>query len=235
MAFRFKQFEVEDNCSSMRVGTDAVLLGSWTDPGKAGSILEIGTGCGVIALMLAQRSGARIDAIDIDESSVQQAEANFRKSPWSAGLNAIPASLQDFTRSSGKKFDLILTNPPFFAGDLRSPDPLRNLARHDAGLTHGELLDCVRLLLKGDGWFNVILPAGEFRKFTNAAGESGLFLHRQMNIRPKHGKPVNRVLAGYGFRAPEKPEREDLVIRKEDGTYTEHYVSFTEAYYFSLR
>src|ERR1035437_4301927 len=134
MAFRFKQFIIEDDLSTMKTGTDAILLGAWAEPGKADSILEIGTGCGVISLMLAQKSEAHITAIDIDPDSIVQAESNSMTSPWRDRIKAMNISLQDLTSISEKKYDLILTNPPFFIDFLKSPDERKNKAKHSSDL-----------------------------------------------------------------------------------------------------
>ncbi|MCX6243115.1 MAG: methyltransferase [Bacteroidetes bacterium] len=235
MAFRFKQFTVEDDRSTMRTGTDAVLLGAWAKPEKADSILDIGTGCGVISLMLAQRSHAQITAIDPDEGSVRQAESNFTNSPWAENLVAIHSSLQDYTASCRNKSDLIITNPPFFTDSLKSPDPVKNMARHDIHLSRRELLDCVLRLLGDNGQFLLILPGKESKIFSVMAEESGLFPQRTLEIRPKQGKQVNRILTAYGFEASPLIAPEELVIRDQDGRFTKDYIDFTGDYYFSLR
>ena len=235
MAFRFKQFTVEDERSTMRIGTDAILLGAWAEPGPAQSILEIGTGCGVISLMLAQKCNARIDAIDVDEDSVKQAGANFRQSSWSDRLHAHLCSLQDLLASPREKYDIIITNPPFFIDSLPSPDIRKTLARHTARLGQKDLISGVIHLLKDDGSFFLILPEGENSKFSLLAGESGLFLQEQLNVKPKAGKPVNRVLSRFGFTPCSMPSRKELIIRNEDNTFTNEYIGFTLAYYFSLR
>jgi tRNA1Val (adenine37-N6)-methyltransferase len=234
MAFRFKQFSVEDDRSTMRVGTDAVLLGCWAEPGPARSILEIGTGCGVIALMMAQRTQCRIDAIDIDAESIEQARGNFLDSPWKDNLNAVCVSLQDIVASSGRKYDLIVANPPFFTGSLKPPDARRTTARHTTRLSPEELLAGVRHLLSNDGSFCVILPATEGMKFIATAEQEGLLHQRLMKVSPKVGKPVNRLLCMFTRHHCGKPVSEDLMIRQEDGNFTNEYIAFTHEYYFSL-
>jgi tRNA1Val (adenine37-N6)-methyltransferase len=235
MAFRFKQFIVEDDRSTMRIGTDAILLGAWADPGSAQAILEIGTGCGVISLMLAQKSDARIDAIDIDEESIKQAGSNFLQSPWSEKLHPLSVSLQDLINTSEQKYDLVITNPPFFIDSLPSPDARKNRARHTTDLSRQELLAGIKHFLNDDGIFLVILPAEESRKFSALAETAGLFIQKQMKVRPKAGKPVNRVLSGFGFQPFVAPLLEELAIRNEDNIFTTEYIAFTLAYYFSLR
>ena len=235
MVFRFKQFIAEDDRSTMRIGTDAVLLGAWAEPGTAQSILEIGTGCGVISLMLAQKSDASIDAIDIDEESVKQAGSNFLQSPWSEKLHPLPVSLQDLVSTSQQKYDLVITNPPFFTGSLPSPEPRKNRARHTMSLSRKELLSGIVHFLKDEGFFLVILPAEESQKFSLLAETAGLFTRKQMRVRPMTGKPVNRVLTMFGFKPCSIPLLEDLIIRNPDQTFTKEYITFTDAYYFSLR
>ena len=235
MTFRFKQFTVEDDRSTMRIGTDAILLGAWADPGPAKSILEIGTGCGVISLMLAQKSDARIDAIDIDEESVKQAESNFLQSPWNKNLHPRVVSLQDIISTSVQKYDMVITNPPFFIDSLLSPDAKKNRARHTTELSQRDLITGVVPLLKDDGSFLVILPAEEDRKFTALAETAGLSIQKQMKVRPKFGKAVNRIMSGFGFQPCSVPYPEELVIRNGDNTFTMEYIAFTHAYYFSLR
>jgi tRNA1Val (adenine37-N6)-methyltransferase len=235
MAFRFKQFVVDDDCSTMRIGTDAILLGAWPEPGCVRSILEIGTGCGVISLMLAQKTDARIDAIDIDEASVRQARSNFQLSPWRDRLHALCVSLQDHISGSEKQYDLIISNPPFFSGSLPSPDARKNLARHNSILSHQELLAGIQHFLNENGIFLMILPSVEFLKFSILAEAGGLFIQKEMRVSPKPGKTANRILCGFGFHSCVNPVKEDLVLRNEDNTFTRQYIEFTQDYYFSLR
>ncbi len=234
MAFRFKQFIVEDDRSTMRIGTDAILLGAWAETGPAQSALEIGTGCGVISLMLAQKSNIPIDAIDIDEESAKQAGSNFMKSPWSDKLHALHVSLQQHVHTSGHKYDLIITNPPFFSGSLKSPDEKRNRARHSSDLSQKELIGGVMNLLAPGGSFLLILPFSESVKFSGLAATSGLFLQKKMKIRPKAGKPVNRILNIFGFRNGVHLKEEELIIRNADNSFTKEYLQLTQDYHHDL-
>ena len=234
MAFRCKQFIVEDDFSTMRIGTDAMLLGAWAQPGNAKRILEIGTGCGLISLMLAQRSNAKIDAIDIDESSINQARTNFQNSLWTKNLHAYAVALQDFLLGEKVKYDIIITNPPFFIDSLLSADSRKNRARHNTDISRQELLSGIQRLLESDGSFYVILPVKESDTFTLLAREKGLYVRGQMNVRPISGKPINRVLSCFGFQSCDFLI-EELCIRNEDHSFTEDYMVLTEPYYFSLR
>jgi len=219
----------------MKTGTDAILLGAWAEPEKAKSILEIGTGCGVIALMLAQKSEAYITAIDIDPESIVQAESNFMKSPWGDKIKAMDISLQEFSSSSDKKYDFIITNPPFFIGSLKSPDEKKNRAKHSQDLSQRDLIEGIINLLDPEGSFLVILPAAENQKFSELAVASGLFLQQEMKIRPKEGKPINRILSRFGFKQVVQLILEELVIRNSDNSFTCNYIDFTVDYHTGLQ
>ena len=234
MAFRFRQFIIEDDLSTMKTGTDAILLGAWAEPGNAKSILEIGTGCGVISLMLAQKSEASITAIDIDPESIVQAKANFMNSPWPDRIKGMRISLQEFASITEKKYNLILTNPPFFIGSLKSPDERKNRAKHSPDLNHQELINGVKHLLDPDGSFLLILPATENQKFSTLAVASGLFLQQELKIRPKAGFPVNRILSRFGFQKVIQPKMKELVIRSSDNSFTRNYIEFTKEYHTGL-
>ena len=206
MPFRFKQFSVEDDQSSMRIGTDAILLGAWAEVKSAKNILEIGTGCGVIALMMAQRSSANITAIDIHKDSVEQATVNFRSSPWTERLTSLNISCKEFACTSEKDFDLVISSPPFFSKSLKSPYGGRNLARHDDTLTIDELFDAVFMLFKGHQnpactvhhhSLNIIIPSSKTNDVVERANRLGFDLKKQLFIFPKPGKPANRVIMEF--------------------------------------
>lgn len=154
--FKFKQFTVYQDRCAMKVGTDGTLLGAWTDVTKSRTILDIGTGTGLIALMLAQRSlTTQITAIDIDIDSVMQAESNVALSPWCDRVKVFCSSLQDF---NGSGYDTIVSNPPYFVNSLKCPNGHRTLARHTASLSYKDLFDGVTRMLSDDGEFSVIIP-----------------------------------------------------------------------------
>ena len=162
--FRFKQFAVEQDDVAMKVGTDGVLLGAWANCEGAKRILDIGTGTGVIALQMAQRNAeAQIHAVEIDEAAAKRARANFDNSPWAERLNVEQTAVQEF--SPAEKFDLIVSNPPYFVDSLLPPDTKRSTARHTHDLTFEELDNAVARLLAGDGKFALILPVTEFEKY----------------------------------------------------------------------
>ena len=203
MAFRFRQFTIEDEQSTQRVGTDSMLLGSWSSPGKTGKILDIGTGCGVLALMMAQKTEAMIDAIDADYLSINEARVNFARSPWPCRLMAQHVSLQSFAAIAPPSYDFIISNPPYFANSLKSPSARKNIARHDQTLTHEELIRSVCHLLKPDGVLSLILPVETAEEFICLCEKNGLHLFRRINIHPKPGTPAIRSLMEFTkYRAP---------------------------------
>jgi len=232
MAFRFKQFTVEDDRSSMPVGTDSMLLGSWAEPAEASSILDIGCGCGILALMMAQKSDAKVDAIDIDEKSVIQAGENFSASPWKNRLKAYSVPLQLFPSIIGKQYDFVISNPPFFAGSLKSPSETRNRARHDTDLTLVRLLCEIKKLLKPSGRFAVILPEQTLSEFTRLAGLHGFSPMRSLFVYPKPGKSCLRVLAEFSSGMYIPSPVENLVISDLKGQFTPEYLYLTKDFHY---
>jgi len=193
--FRFKQFSVAHDRCTHKVGTDAVLLGSWVNISETDRhILDVGTGSGVIALMLAQRTGERtlIDAIDIHPHDADQARENAANSPWPGKINVHLASAQNFT--SENRYDLIVSNPPYFSKSLLPPDSKRSAARHTGDLSFEDLLQTVVRLLAPDGRVAVILPLAEASHFTDLAAGVSLYPFRRTNFRTRVHKPVERVL-----------------------------------------
>jgi tRNA1Val (adenine37-N6)-methyltransferase len=229
--FFFKKFKVEDGRSTMKVGTDAVLLGVVASVASARNILEIGTGCGVISLILAQRSQARIDAIEIDQESVIQASANAVNSPWRERINIIHNSLQDYIRQPNEKYDLVISNPPYFSRSLKSSDKKRNISRHDDSLSFAELIEgSSELMLPGASLW-VILPAKEGGKFNEIAGKYGLFVHYQLKIAHKTGNDYQRVILQLKNILQERVVEQTLTIKEEDDSFTETYIELTRDFY----
>lgn len=228
--FRFRQFSVSDEKSAMKVNTDAILLGAWVDTAGAESILDIGTGSGIIALMMAQRS-ATINAIDIDKDSFEQAKDNFQNSAWSNRLNAIHISLQEYVKNSSEKYDLIVSNPPFFSNSLKSPSHSKTLSKHDDKLMHNELLAGVQQFLNSGGRFCVILPYSEISRFKEQALIENLYCLKQFNIIPKRGKKIHRtILELIQIRTGDFAES-ILTIRNTDNSFTKAYIDLTKDFY----
>ena len=198
MSFRFKQFIVNDDRCAMKVGTDGVLLGAWTplttNDQRPTTILDIGTGSGLIALMLAQRCPpAHIDAIDIDPDAVSQAADNFAASPWSDRLHAQCTALQKY-QISNIKYQIITSNPPYFVDSLKNPDKLRQTARHTDTLSYSDLLSGAARLLADNGTFAVILPADAETTFLALAEEHELFPAQLTYVHPTPAKQPKRIL-----------------------------------------
>lgn len=202
----------------MKVGTDGVLLGAWTniDP-DSHRILDIGTGTGLIALMLAQRnSTAHVTAIDIDLQCAAQAAENFAASPWDNRLQSICTPVQRY--DPGWRFDLIVSNPPYFTEFLKSPDPGKNTARHTVCLTFADLTATVQRLLHPAGRFALVLPPAEMQRFQSAA-LGRLFPIRLTEVYSASGKPAKRMLAEFSPSPTRSPAPDRLTIDEHDERY----------------
>lgn len=284
--FRFKQFVVNQENVAMRVNTDGVLLGAWlplgaADAGRSGTdgispsafpseVLDVGTGTGVIALIMAQRLSAasavsasstvstdslpgfgnadsrpfsgdlakrlHITAIDIDKESCMQAEENFAASPWSGILESRHISLQEYVRLCNKmcaagKFDLIVTNPPYFVNSLKASGERRNGARHNDTLPYRDLAAGVVALLKDSGSFSLILPYAEFGTFEKAANSSYLFVRTRCDVYAREGDAApKRVMAEFVKGLPSSRTSETLVIQDSNGL-TPEYKAITGDFY----
>ena len=232
--FRFKQFSISDEKSAMKVGTDAVLLGACADVSETNNILDVGTGSGIIAIMLAQRSNANIDAIDIDKGSIDDATNNFDNCRWGNRLNAIHSSLQEYVKFTSKKYDLIVSNPPFFSNSLKSPMYSRSLSKHDEKLTHKELLTIVKNLLNSNGRFIVILPFLQIANFKENALIENLYCSKQLIIYPKYSKPANRIIMEFSKERQKNLAEKKLTIRNNDNFFTKEYIDLTREFYINF-
>lgn len=231
--FKFKQFTVWHDRCAMKVGTDGVLLGAWAGQGNPAEVLDIGTGSGLIALMLAQRfSGANITAIDCDADAVKQARENFRNSPWTGRLRPVHTSLQEFCRAEGKcRFDLIVSNPPFYDSSLANPDRHRNTARHTEALSHEELLLLSAGLLSDSGVLSLIIPSESEKSILRLADRSRLHLQKLTRIHPLQKKAAKRTMASFTKADTGNPEISTLVLQNPDGSRSEEYSELTSGFY----
>lgn len=217
----------------MKVGTDAVLLGSWVDAKNAKYALDVGTGSGVLALMLAQRfSLLRITGIDIHRKSISEAAHNFQNSSWSPRLRAIEASLAKFKPVD--KFDLVVSNPPFFDTGYAGPKTDRSKARHTKTLSHAALLTAANALLNASGSLAVVIPALSKNSFQEMATSTGLHVWRTMVFKSKKEKPAERVLLQFSKSRPKANSRSELVHYDSEGNWTEEYRSLTRDFYIKL-
>jgi len=226
--FRFRQFTVSHSNSTMKIGVDALLLGALTVIDEnVKTILDVGTGCGIVALMAAQRSHALIDAIDIDQSSVSEAGINFQNSPWSSRLRTIHTSVQDFSQLRQNYYDLIVSNPPFFQNSLLPKNTKLQLAKHNQQLDFESLLVSTNLLLAKTGKIAVILPVNETEIYLQQATLLGLRLIECISIIPKTGKTPNRKVLVLAHYAATPPLIREIVLRDSSGRYTDEYMKLT--------
>lgn len=231
MDFNFKQFSLNHSHSTLKVGTDAVLLGTWTDiPPQTQKILDIGCGCGIIAMILAQKSNCRIVGIDIHRPSVDEAQENAQHSKFCNQLDFKWLSLQDFVATTTEKFDLIVSNPPFFDHALLSPIEKRNLSKHTQTLSFEDLVFSVCKLLTNKGKFAVILPDYSVENFENICSRNGLFCQKLCRIYPKPNKNVNRTMLLFA-RGKTNKVVDSMIIRTIDNEYTQAYKNLTKDFY----
>ena len=235
--FTFKQFKIQQDRCAMKVGTDGVLLGAWADIESAQNILDIGTGTGVIAVMLAQRSqnteGVKIHGVEIDAAAADQAQENFKAAPFAERLAAFPLSIQDFAKKSPVKYDLIVSNPPFFTGGTLNSSGDKTNVRHTVKLPHGDLLNATRELLAQNGKFCVILPLIEGLRFIEIAATYGLHITERTDVRFKKEKPIERLLLTFEHH-PKAIDQKELILQHStmgDRDFTEAYRELTKDFY----
>ena len=192
--FRFKQFLVRQSACAMKVGTDGTLLGAWAHGGK--QILDIGTGTGLIALMMAQRfAGSHVTAIDIDEAAYVQAAQNVKESPFSCRIQVVKGNICEYKPSLS--FDAVVSNPPFFRHSLECPSQQRTLARHASSLSYHDLMACVWRLLDEQGEFSVVIPSECKAALENEALLRGFFKSRECAVRTTPRKAPRRFLLAF--------------------------------------
>lgn len=229
-AFHFRKFSVKDDRCAMKVGTDGVLLGAWVNVDEVKKILDVGTGCGLVALMLAQRTNelVTIDAIEIERDDASQASENFLNSPWVSRLHLFENSLQKFKSES--KYDLIVSNPPYFLNSLLPPSVHRTRTRHTNSLTYQELIDHAVRMMNNKSRLAVILPYQEGLEFKSHALKKGLHLIRQLAFYSRKEKPQERWLLEFSFEKKELKE-EYLVLYEKDNYQSEDYRKLTHDFY----
>jgi tRNA1Val (adenine37-N6)-methyltransferase len=228
--FRFKQFVIDHSRATMKVGTDGVLLGAWTKIHNAKTILDIGTGSGVIALMLAQRSGkdTLIDAVEIEREDADLANENVKNSPWSTKIKVFCHPVQEF--NPGIRYDLIVSNPPFFSNSWAPPDQRRYQTRHTTSLSFSELIAASDRLLKEDGRLNVVLPVAESNHFIKTAESKGLYNSRRWSFRTRPGKPVERWLLEFS-RIKITLDEGEILHYQSGNEWSEVYKTLTRDFY----
>lgn len=227
--FTFKQFVVKQDKCAMKVGTDGVLLGAWAKGGCR--ILDIGTGTGLIALMMAQRfPAAHIVAVDIDANAVEQAKQNVASSPFADRIDVFQQQIQQF--ESDCRFDSIVSNPPFFVNSLKAPDAIRSMARHTDTLSFKDLFAAVNRLLSDDGVFSVIVPTECVKDFVVQAYMTGMRQVSQVAVRTTPRKQAKRQLLAFCRSSNMLAlERQDVCIMSADGNKSEWYGTLTSDFY----
>jgi tRNA1Val (adenine37-N6)-methyltransferase len=228
--FHLKQFSLFHHQSTMKVGTDSLLLGIWAKVNGVQRILDVGSGCGILSLLMAARSNAFIDAVELDKDSWAEAQSNFSSSKFSERLHAIHADFSEFSKETSTKYDLIISNPPFFINDMRSEKLKRSNARHGDSLSYKELCKGVSGLLQKSGRFCLVLPYDESKAFLNIADETGLHISRKLLIFPKRGLQPNRVNLELSFHKTAEKDNEIFVIREESNKFTDQYIHFFKDY-----
>jgi tRNA1Val (adenine37-N6)-methyltransferase len=235
MSFTFKQFHINQDRCAMKVTTDACLFGAWNaslnEVTTAKNILDIGAGTGLLSLILAQKTKANIEAVEIDETAFQQCKENFAASPWANSLHVHHSPIQDFQPDS--KFQFIITNPPFFKADLQSPDDKRNLALHSSALDFTTLLNSINRLLDVAGHFSVLLPFHRQVEFVALAAAQSFHLHQLVQVKqtPKHAEFRSMLLFG---RTKEEMKQEEITIKNGENEYTDAFVDLLKDYYLYL-
>ena len=221
--FKFKQFAVTQEKSAMKISTDAVVLGAISGKGTAAQILDIGLGTGVVALMLAQRfPKAKITGVELDQEAWTEAKANAADSPWANRMDFKQMSFQDFFDSCTDKFDLIVSNPPYFPDHLKSKDAQRNLALHNDALPFAELAEGVSKLLSPEGQFWVILPPRQMEELEAEAGSVGLYPAFRLELKDREDKPLLRVVQSFGWQK-RTLSTEQLYIKDTENKYSSEY------------
>lgn len=238
--FKFKQFSIQQDQCAMKVGMDGVLLGAWANIKSATSILDIGTGTALLALMMAQRSATSvIDAVEIDDLAYQQATHNVAQSAWNNRIKLYSQSIQEFAKQQDPHYSLIISNPPFFGNEnTLANSKQRQLARSTHSLSHLELLTIVQqLLIPQKGVFCLILPIQEGEQFILDAPKYGLYLKKLTKVIPRAGKQANRLLIELCNFEIEQAVHTKLIVRNQ-GTvyhdYTSEYIDLCKAFYLKM-
>ena len=240
--FQFKQFTIHQDRCAMKVTTDACLFGAWvvrevgSPKSEVRSVLDIGTGTGLLSLMLAQKINAHIDAIEMDKEAAEQAQENSMASPWKERINIVHGNVKELSNIPLDKYDIIISNPPFYENELTSPDPKKNTAHHDEGLLLPELLQVIHSVLAPEGRFYLLLP---YKRMI----EAGLLLQKYMLtithtavIKPSTQHDYFRIfIAGkHTGNTNINYTKEEIAIRNEKNEYSGEFIELLKDYYLYL-
>lgn len=235
MDFQFKQFSIKQDQCAFKVGTDSVLLGSWVDPEEKLNILDIGTGSGILALMMAQKSKAMITAIDIEEGASNQAKLNANQSPWLDRIQVIHTSVQAHAGTNKRKYDLIISNPPYFINKAHAKNTSLSLARNTQTLSFEELLKAADSLLLDSGKLCVVLPTPEAKIFRKFAENQGFVLSKLLRVQTKPGEQFEKRHLMQFEKTAFHYQEAILVIEGEDHfQYSAEYKNLTKDFYLAF-
>ena len=231
--FTFKQFSVQQDKTAMKIGTDGVLLAAWTPINhNPFSILDIGAGTGIIALMLAQRTHAeQIDALEIDEEAYEQAVENFENSPWGDRLFCFHAGLDEFIEEPEDEYDLIVSNPPFYSENYKTENEQRDLARFQDAMPFEELIEAADLMLSENGIFAVIIPFKEEKNFIALAKEAELYPVKITHVKGTPTSDIKRSLLAFSRNEIHNIVIDELIIETDRHVYTPEYIELTKDFY----
>jgi tRNA1Val (adenine37-N6)-methyltransferase len=232
--FRFKKFVIGQQNCTMKVNTDGVLLGAWSDVENKQKAIDIGTGTGIIALMLAQRNPQiKVDALEIHQKTFDQAKHNIKVSTFKNQIKAIHSSVQEFATNNISKYDLAVSNPPYFSGGIKSFNPDKSIARHTDKLSHHDLLFSVQLLLSQKGHFDVILPCTEGKQFELIARFYNLHLTKSTDVKTMNNRNIERVLMRFSKEKVIQPQTNQLIIHRNSGVnqYSDEFIALTKDFY----
>jgi Predicted O-methyltransferase len=233
--FRFKKFTVRQDGAAMKVGTDGVLIGAWARLTSSHErYLDIGAGTGLIALMLAQRTegtGAKIDAVEIDNGSYIQALENIKASEWGGKISAFNLTIQEFAARTDNKYHHIVANPPYFVNSLLPHSEARSAARHTSSLSYSDLLSCVSKLLTPEGVFSVIIPSAAETTFMETAAVYGLYASRKCLVFPLGNGPAKRVMLEFSHTTGSVSATSLVIETGPAGEYTPEYRELTRDFY----
>ena len=234
--FKFKQFAINQDRCAMKIGTDAVLLGAWCPiDNNPKSILDIGAGTGILALMLAQRTNAdQIDALEIDEEAYEQCVENFEASAWADKLFCYHAGLDEFVDEPEDEYDLIISNPPFYSEDFKTENEQRDLARFQDAMPFEDLIEAADLLLSENGLFAVVIPYKEEERFIDLCAEYELYPVKATRVKGSHKTPIVRSLLAFKRFELSVLTADELVVEINRHEYTDDYINLTQDFYLKM-
>ena len=234
--FKFKQFAINQDRCAMKIGTDAVLLGAWCPiDNNPKSILDIGAGTGILALMLAQRTNAdQIDALEIDEKAYEQCVENFEASAWADKLFCYHAGLDEFVDEPEDEYDLIISNPPFYSEDFKTENEQRDLARFQDAMPFEDLIEAADLLLSENGLFAVVIPYKEEERFIDLCAEYELYPVKATRVKGSHKTPIVRTLLAFKRFELSVLTADELVVEINRHEYTDDYINLTQDFYLKM-